>query len=53
MVDTLQSTTLGLISLWPSLATVVLALRVYTRISMRHFFLGNIQFVWNRRENPV
>ena len=40
MVETLQPTALGLIILWPSLATVVVALRVYTRIWMRQFYLG-------------
>lgn len=42
MVETLQPTALGLIILWPSLATVTVALRVYTRISMGQFFLGNL-----------
>lgn len=42
IVETLQPTALGLIVLWPSLATVIVALRVYTRISMRQFFLGKI-----------
>jgi hypothetical protein len=42
MVETLQGTALGLIVLWPSLATVVVALRVYTRISMKRFSLGKI-----------
>lgn len=42
MVATLQPIVLGLIILWPSLATVIVALRVYTRISMRQFFLGKI-----------
>jgi hypothetical protein len=40
MVETLQPAALGLIVLWPSLATVVVALRVYTRISMKRVFLG-------------
>lgn len=40
MVETLQPTALGLVILWPSLATVIVALRVYTRISMKHLFLG-------------
>jgi type III secretory pathway component EscV len=40
MVETLQRIALGLIVLWPSLATVVVALRVYTRISMKRFSLG-------------
>lgn len=44
MVDTLQPTALGLTILWPTLATVVVALRVYTRISMRQFFLGEFRF---------
>jgi hypothetical protein len=42
MVETLQRTALGLIILWPSLATVVVALIVYTRISMKRFSLGKI-----------
>jgi hypothetical protein len=40
MVETLQPTALGLIILWPSLATFIVALRVYTRVSMKQFFLG-------------
>ena len=43
MVETLQPTALALIILWPSLATVIVALRVYTRVSMSQFFLGNTQ----------
>lgn len=43
MVDTLQPTALGLTIMWPTLATVVVALRVYTRISMRQFFLGEFR----------
>ncbi|KAI6822148.1 hypothetical protein KC340_g10089 [Hortaea werneckii] len=37
MVDTLQPRALGLIVLWPVLATIAVALRVYTRVSMRQF----------------
>ncbi|KAI7228099.1 hypothetical protein KC330_g8070 [Hortaea werneckii] len=37
MVDTLQPRALGLIVLWPVLATIAVALRVYTRASMRQF----------------
>ena len=43
MVETLQPTALALVILWPSLATVVVALRVYTRIWMRQFYLGQAQ----------
>ncbi|KAM0705245.1 hypothetical protein Q7P35_008034 [Cladosporium inversicolor] len=41
MVETLQPTALGLIILWPSLATIIVALRVYTRIWMRQFYLDD------------
>jgi hypothetical protein len=50
MVETLQPTGLALVVLWPSLATVVVALRVYTRISMRQFFLGKMHPTQTTRE---
>jgi hypothetical protein len=50
MVETLQPAGLALIILFPSLATVVVALRVYTRISMRQSFLGNTPLVLNVRD---
>jgi len=51
MVETLQPTGLALVVLWPSLATVVVALRVYTRISMRQFFLGKMHPTQTMRES--
>jgi hypothetical protein len=51
MVETLQPTALGLIILWPSLATVIVALRVYTRISMSQFFLGKILLVTKTQDD--
>jgi hypothetical protein len=53
MVETLQPTGLALVILWPSLATVVVALRVYTRISMRQFFLGKMHPAQNTQERTA
>jgi hypothetical protein len=49
MVETLQSTALGLIVFWPSLATIVVALRVYTRVCMRQFYLGKTGLATGKR----
>jgi hypothetical protein len=51
MVETLQPTALGLIILWHSLATFIVALRVYTRVSMKQFFLGEKFLATNTLED--
>lgn len=56
MVETLQPTALGLIILWPSLATIIVALMVYTRIWMRQFYLGQARSMvqmWTLTDNDT